>query len=116
VEIWGTGKPIRDWLYVKDAVEYILKAAEIYNSVEILNVASGVGISIKKLAETIQQVTGFEGSLKYNTDKPDGALKKTFSVRKMKQVLGEFPVTPLETGISETAEWLDKNYQFAIKH
>jgi GDP-L-fucose synthase len=116
VEIWGTGKPIRDWLYVKDAVEYILKAAEIYNSVEILNVASGVGISIKELAEAIQQVTGFEGSLKYNTDKPDGALKKTFSVRKMKQVLGEFPVTPLETGISETAEWLDKNYEFAIKH
>lgn len=116
VEIWGTGKPVRDWLYVKDAVEYILKAAESYNQVDVLNIASGVGISIKDLAEVIQQVIGYAGNLKYNTQKPDGALKKTFGVKKMKEQLGDLPATPIELGIKETLEWLEKNYDDAITH
>lgn len=114
VEIWGTGKPVRDWLFAKDAVEYILKATEFYNETDILNIASGEGVSVKELAETIKTVVGFEGSLKYNIDKPDGALKKTFSVEKMKEKLGEIQTTSLHQGITETLDWLDKNYEKAI--
>lgn len=114
VEVWGSGKPTRDWLYGKDGAEAILRATAVYNDVEPLNIATGVGISIAKLAETIKKVVEFEGELVYNTKKPDGALHKTFGVKKMKSVLHWVPSTPLEKGIRETVEWFDKNYQSAI--
>lgn len=116
VEVWGTGKPTRDWLYVKDGAEAILRAGAAYDDVEPLNIATGVGISIKKLAETIKKVIGYKGKLVYNTSKPDGALHKTFGVKKMKSVLGWLPSTPLEKGIRETVRWFDKNYEYAISH
>lgn len=116
VEIWGTGKPIRDWLYVKDAVEYILKAAESYDEVDILNIASGQGISVRALAETIKEIVDYEGNLKYNTEKPDGALKKILSVKKMKEKLGIIQGTPLKQAIKETLVWLSENYDHAISH
>lgn len=114
VEVWGTGKPTRDWLYVKDGAEAILRATAVYDDAEPLNIASGVGISIAKLAETIKKVVGYKGKLVYNTSKPDGALHKTFSVKKMKKVLGWVPSTPIEKGIKETVEWFDKNYEYAV--
>ncbi len=117
VEIWGTGKPVRDWLYVEDGAEGILRAAEVYEDSEPLNIASGVGISIKDLAELIKKIIGWNGEFIYNTSRPDGALKKTFNVAKMKEKLsGWLPPTPLEKGIKETLAWLEKNYDYAIKH
>lgn len=116
VEVWGTGKPTRDWLYVKDGAEAILRAAASYNDVKPLNIATGVGISIAKLAETIKKVIGYNGKLVYNTDKPDGALHKTFGIKKMKKVLRWIPSTPIEKGIKETVEWFDKNYDRAISY
>lgn len=116
VDVWGTGKPTRDWLYVKDGAEAILRATATYDDVEPLNIATGVGISISKLAETITEVVGFKGRLVYNTDKPDGALHKTFGIKKMKKVLHWVPSTPIEKGIKETVAWLDKNYEQAISY
>lgn len=116
VEIWGTGKPIRDWLYVKDGAEGILVAGLRYNKVEPLNIASGVGISIKNLAETIRDIVGYKGELIYNTYKPEGALKKTLGIKKMKEELHWVPKTPIEKGIRETLKWFDKNYEYAINH
>lgn len=116
VEVWGSGKPTRDWLYGKDGAEAVLKAATIYNDVEPLNIATGVGISVAELAETIKKVVGFRGKLVYNTKKPDGALHKTFGIKKMKSVLHWVPTTPLEKGIKETVEWFEKNYEKAISY
>src|SRR3989344_4082717 len=62
VEIWGSGKPERDWLYVKDGAEGILRATESYNDIAPVNIATGVGISIKKLAETIKKVVDYKGT------------------------------------------------------
>lgn len=114
VEIWGTGKPVRDWLYVEDGAEGILKAAEAYDDIEPLNIASGFGISVKDLAELVKRVTGYEGKLVYASSKPDGAMKKTFSVAKMRAKLGWLPKTPLEQGIRETLAWLEANYDYAV--
>lgn len=114
VEIWGTGRPIRDWLYVKDGVLGILMAGEKYNKVDPLNIASGVGISIKNLAEAIRDIVGYKGKIVYNTDKPEGALKKTLGIKKMKSELNWVPKTSIEQGIKETLEWFDKNYEYAI--
>ena len=116
VEIWGTGKPVRDWLYVKDAVAGILAAGESYSKVDPLNIASGVGISIKRLAETIRDIVGYRGKIIYNTDKPEGALKKILGIQKMKMELNWFPETTIKKGIRETLEWLKMNYEFAISH
>ncbi len=115
VEIWGTGRPIRDWLYVKDGAEAILRAGAVYNEVEPLNIASGAGISVTDLALLIKNIVGYEGELKYNANKPDGALKKVFSIKKMKEKLNWFPKTKLEQGIKETFEWLKENYDYAVK-
>lgn len=116
VEIWGTGKPIRDWLYVKDGAEGILKATELYDDIAPINIASGVGISVIELAETIKKIIGYEGNFIFNTDKPDGALKKTFGIKKMNEILRWQPETSLEKGIQETVDWFSNNYEYAIKH
>ncbi len=116
VEIWGTGKPIRDWLYVKDGAEGILRAGAVYNDIEPMNIATGVGICVKELAETIRRIIGYKGNLKYNTSKPDGALHKTFGIHKMKKELGWIPETSIETGIREASEWFSKNYKKAIAY
>lgn len=116
VEVWGTGKPMRDWLYVKDGAEAILRAAAFYDDVAPLNIATGVGVSVSKLAETIKKVVGFKGKFIYNTDKPDGALHKIFGIHKMKKVLHWVPPTSIEKGIKETAAWFSKNYEHAISY
>lgn len=116
VEIWGTGKPTRDWLYVKDGAEAILRATTSYDDIEPLNIATGIGISVAKLAETIKDIVGYKGKFVYNTTKPDGSLHKTFGIHKMKKIIGWVPSTPLEKGIKETVEWFSKNYEKAISY
>lgn len=111
VEIWGSGKPLRDWLYVKDGTDGVLRATEIYNSIEPLNIATGKGISVRELAENIKKVIDYSGNFVFNTKKPDGALKKVFSIVKMKKILGWQPKTDVEQGIKETVEWFNKNYE-----
>src|SRR5258708_428785 len=116
VEVWGTGKPVRDWLYVKDGAEGILRAAALYNDIDPINIATGVGVSVKDLAETVRNIIGYDGKLIYNTDKPDGALHKTFGIHKMKKELNWMPETPIERGIAETVEWFSKNYEKAVAY
>lgn len=116
VEVWGTGRPIREWLYVKDAVEGILRAGERYNDVAPVNIGTGIGHSIAELVRIIMDIVGYGGEIRYLTDMPDGAMKKSLDVAKMKTALDWSPATPIETGIKETVEWLDKNYDAAVAH
>ena len=97
IEVWGTGKPIREFIYVEDCADAIVLAAEKYNDVNLpLNVGTGIGTSIKELVETINEVTGFKGKIVWNTDKPDGAVKKVLDVTRMKRELdGWAPPTSL---------------------
>lgn len=116
VEIWGSGKPIRDWLYVKDGAEAALRATAIYNDVTPLNIATGVGISISELAEKIKKIIGYKGKFIYDTKKPDGALHKIFGTEKMKRTLHWTSPTSIETGVKETFGWFVKNYKSAISY
>lgn len=116
VEVWGTGKPTRDWLYGRDGAEAILRATAAYNDIEPLNIATGIGVSVAKLAEAIKDAVGYRGKLVYNTNKPDGAMHKTFGIRKMKKIIGWVPSTPIEKGIKETVEWFGRNYEKAISY
>ncbi len=107
IEVWGTGKPIREFIYVEDCADAIILASEKYHDVNVpLNIGTGLGTSIRELVETINDVTGYTGKIVWNTDKPDGAIKKVLDVTRMKQVLeGWTPPTSLHAGLSRTIAW-----------
>ncbi len=109
VEVWGTGRPVREFMYVEDCAEAILLAAERYNDLTPLNVAPGAGVSIRELAELIQDLTGFRGQLQWNTSKPDGQMVKVLDATRMTQHLGWTPPTSLREGLAKTIKWYRAN-------
>jgi len=84
VEIWGTGSPLREFLYVDDLAEACLHLMLNYNEKQFVNVGSGKDISIKDLALTVKEVVGFEGDLTFDTSKPDGTPRKLMDVSHLK--------------------------------
>jgi GDP-L-fucose synthase len=115
VVLWGTGRAVREWLYVEDAAEGIVRAAERYNDAEPLNIAVGKGSSIAELAAVIREIVGYEGKIVYDPTKPDGALHKVGDIAKMKSVLGWEPPTPIRDGIRRTLQWFAAHYDEAIR-
>jgi GDP-L-fucose synthase len=105
VECWGTGRPVREFLYAPDCADAVFRAAEVYEGPEPLNVGTGIGTSIRDLAEMIADATGFQGEIRWNTAMPDGAMKKVLDVSRMKSVLQWRPATSLREGIALTVEW-----------
>ena len=113
VEIWGTGQPVREWLFVRDAAQAIVMATERYHDVAPINVSLAGGLSISELALLIKDIVGYEGELVYDTSKPDGALMKAFSNARIREEIGWTPQTSLRDGIAETLAWLESNYETA---
>lgn len=112
VEIWGTGKPVREWLYVKDGAEAILKTVQNLDKFErneIMNIGVRKGVSISELAEIIKEAVCWKGKFVYDKSKPDGAMKKIIVAEKMKKKLQWEPKTSLKEGIKETIEWYYAN-------
>lgn len=105
VVVWGTGRPVREWMFVEDAAEGVWRAAERYDSIEILNIGSGRGCTIGELAAIIAEALGFEGRLVFDASRPDGAPQKIIDARRMEAALGWHPATHLRQGIQETVEW-----------
>lgn len=113
VSLWGTGRAVREWLYVEDAAEGILRAAEVYSDSAPLNIAVGNGISIADLAELIKRIIGFEGAIEYDPTKPDGAIHKVADISRMRALLNWTPPTALEEGVHQTLAWFVENYHEA---
>ena len=115
IEVWGTGKPVREFIYVEDCADAIVMAAESYDDAAMpLNIGTGIGTSIKELTETINAVSGYKGKLVWNTDKPDGAAMKVLDVTRMKGVLdGWTPPTSLRDGLAKTIAWYRANKEEA---
>ncbi len=111
VEVWGTGKPIREFIYVEDCADAIVLAAEKYDDAAMpLNIGTGIGTTIKELSETVHEVSGYQGKMHWNVDKPDGAPVKVLDVTRMKQVLeGWTPPTKLKDGLAKTVAWYRAN-------
>jgi GDP-L-fucose synthase len=101
VEIWGTGKPMREFLYVEDLADACVHLMLNYNSSEVVNIGTGVDITIKDLALTIKEVVGFRGDIYFNTDMPDGTPRKLLDVSKLKDLGWEYKTT-LREGIEKT--------------
>ena len=108
VTIWGSGTPMREFLFVDDLAEACLFLMENYNDVETVNIGTGEDVSIKELAETIMKIVGFEGNLIFDASKPDGAPRKLLDVSKI-NTLGWKHQTNLEEGIQKTLNWIQKN-------
>lgn len=105
IEVWGDGSPTREFLYVEDAAEGIVLAAERYNDSEPVNLGSGNEISIKDLVELIQKVTGYEGSLVWDTSKPNGQPRRGLDTTRAERFFNFKAKTSFETGLRNTVEW-----------
>jgi GDP-L-fucose synthase len=105
VVVWGDGSPTREFLYVEDAAEGILRASERYNGSEPVNLGSGREISIKELAEMIANLTGFRGELVWDTSRPNGQPRRALDTSRAERIFGFRAQTPLEEGLQRTIEW-----------
>jgi GDP-L-fucose synthase len=105
VEIWGTGKATREFLYVEDAAEAIALALEKLAGSEPINIGAGREISIRELAETIARLTGFTGRLAWDATKPDGQPRRCLDVTRARERLGWAARTPFEEGLRRTIAW-----------
>jgi len=105
VVVWGTGKATREFLYVEDAAEGILLAAEHYNASEAVNLGSGMEISIKELVRLIAHLTGFKGEIRWDTSKPDGQPRRCLDTSKAERLFGFRAHTPFEEGLRRTIDW-----------
>ena len=114
VEVLGTGKAIREFLYVEDAADAIIKAAEIYNEEMPLNVGTGMETPIAELAESIKEISNYSGQIKWNTAGPDGALRKVSDVSRMKNKLKWETKYTLKAGLTKTIKWFENNYDLAV--
>jgi GDP-L-fucose synthase len=101
VEIWGTGKPMREFLYVDDLADACYHLMMNYNGSEVVNIGTGLDITIKDLALTIKEVVGFRGDIYFNTDMPDGTPRKLLDVSRLKDLGWEYKTT-LREGIEKT--------------
>ena len=102
---WGTGTPVREFLYVEDCAQAISVAVEKYDKPGPLNIGTGIGNSIEELAVTTAEVVGYTGEIRWDTTKPDGALRKVLDVTRMKTELDWQPKTSLKEGLAATAAW-----------
>ncbi len=107
--VWGDGSPTREFLYVADAAEGILLAAEGYDSSEPVNLGSGHEIRIKDLADLIAELTGFEGKLVWDKSKPNGQPRRGLDVSKAKAEFGFEAKMPFSEGLRKTIDWYRQN-------
>lgn len=104
VEIWGTGSPLREFLYVEDLADAALFLMERFSAPGPINVGTGVDLTIKALAELIREVVGYQGELSWNTEKPDGTPRKLLDVSRL-TALGWSAKVPLREGLERTLKW-----------
>ncbi|VVB99044.1 GDP-L-fucose synthase [uncultured archaeon] len=109
VVVWGTGKATREFLYVADAAEAIVLAAEKYEKAEPMNIGSSTEISIKALAEMIGRLTGFRGEIVWDSSKPDGQPRRKISSERIKAEIGFVSKTGFEEGLMKTIEFYKSN-------
>ena len=105
VVLWGDGSPTREFLYVDDCVDGLVLAAERYDGRDPVNLGSAREISIRDLAELIADVTGFQGTITWDTTKPNGQPRRSVDGSRARELFGFEARTPLRAGIERTVAW-----------
>jgi GDP-L-fucose synthase len=113
IVLWGDGTPTREFLYVVDAAEGILKATERYDQAEPVNLGSGAEISIRDLAGKIAAATGFRGTIRWDTTKPNGQPRRCLDTSRAEREFGFQAHTSLDAGLQATVEWYQKRREVA---
>ena len=114
VKVWGSGSPVRDFVYAGDAAEAIVLALEEYEGGDVINISSGSATSIRELVEIISDLFGYTGRIDWDRSRPDGQAVKVFDNTRMKQTLGYECRTSLREGIRKTIEWFSECYPRGI--
>ena len=109
IECWGTGSASREFLFVEDAAEGILRAAEALDEPVPVNLGAGFEITIKDLVELIARLTGFAGEIRWDSTKPDGQPRRCLDTRRAKALLDWQAETGFEDGLKQTIEWYRAN-------
>ena len=105
IEVWGTGKPSREFLYVEDAAEAIVLAAEHYNDADPVNIGAGREITVKELIDIIVRLSGFRGEIYWDSSKPDGQPRRCLDTSKAEIEFNFKAKTLFEIGLIKTIEW-----------
>jgi GDP-L-fucose synthase len=108
VEVWGTGKATREFLYVDDAVKAIIDSVDCKESGPF-NLGTGVETTVKELVETISELVGYEGEIIWNASRPDGQPRRFYDMSKFKETYGYVPNTKLKDGLKITIDWFNQN-------
>ena len=112
ITVWGTGTPRREFLHTADLADACLFLLQNYNRPDLVNIGCGEDVTIRELAETVCDVLGFDGSLEFDTSKPDGTPRKLLDISKIKS-LGWSPKISLRDGIADAYRWFCENYNEA---
>ncbi len=107
IDAWGTGSASREFLYVEDAAEGIVLAAERYEGAEPVNLGVGREITIRELTETIAHLTGFAGAIRWDPTKPDGQPRRALDTSRARERFGFVATTPFEEGLRKTVAWYE---------
>ncbi|HEX2196661.1 MAG TPA: GDP-L-fucose synthase [Actinomycetota bacterium] len=113
IPVWGTGSATREFLYVDDCAEGIVLATERYDGAEPVNLGADQEVAIADLAEMIAKLTGFEGTLEWDTTKPDGQPRRAVDATRARELFGFEARTPLEEGLRRTIDWYRANRDVA---
>ena len=109
VTVWGTGNPVREWLYVEDGAKAMVKSLKIEKHIDPINIGVASGISIIDLAKLIKNEIGYDGEIKLDTTKPDGADYKTVDGSNGEKIFEWKPQIELKQGIQKTINWYLQN-------
>ena len=112
ITVWGTGAPRREFLHTADLADACVFLLENYDQPDLINIGCGEDVTIRELAETVCEVLGFDGTLEFDTSKPDGTPRKLLDISKIKS-LGWRPKISLRDGIADAYRWFRENYEEA---
>ena len=115
VDVWGSGRAARDFVYAGDVADGLLRAAEVLDHSEVINLSSGLETSVSEMVALLKDITRFQGRVVWNTDRPDGQLHRRFDTSKAQRLLGWTAETPLADGLKITTDWYRQHQHEARK-
>jgi GDP-L-fucose synthase len=111
--VWGSGAPTRDFVYAGDVADGILRASEVYDRSELVNLASGRETSIRAVVEALTEISGFQGEVVWDATRPDGQSRRVFDVSRAQADMGWQATTSLRAGLAATMEWYREHRETA---
>ncbi|MGE0229517.1 MAG: GDP-L-fucose synthase family protein [Dehalococcoidia bacterium] len=116
IEVWGTGAASREFIYVEDAAEAIVAAAERYNGADPVNIGAGFEVTIRDLVDLIVELTGYEGEVRWDPARPDGQPRRMLDTSRARQLFGFEATTDFRTGLEATIAWYEARHSVIAVH